>query len=211
MGIRHRWRREQCPISMRFDREAQNLMAGGVLRWPEFNAMVKIEVTRTRLWSQFDLRAIHVVFIAVHDGPERLLSQGPAAAVDAVSQHRRQWLPPAADQEWRQCAFDGCHSARSLGVARRDSVPDTPYVLPTLPANTIEEGKLQIVCLIALPTVRDVDHMPRFQPLVLVDHRHKRKLILAPGHHIPGQGLVCGITFRLERERMADFVGSCRK
>ena len=58
---------------------------------------------------------------------------------------------------------------------------------------------------------RDVDHVARFQPFETIHRGHKRKLILPPGHHIPGDCLIGGAAFGLKCQRMADFLGGQRE
>ena len=77
----------------------------------------------------------------------------PSTGVDAVTQHRHQRLPILTDKKWRNRAFHRSDAARRFGIPRRDSVPDTPDILPAFPADAVEEGELQVVCLVALPAI----------------------------------------------------------
>src|SRR5581483_2081201 len=110
------------------------------------------------------LSSVYVVFVAVHDGPDRLVAERPAAGKDAEKVHRIERLPLWADEERRNAALDGSHATGRLAVARCDSVPDTPDVFPALPTDSIKEAELQVVCFIAVPAVGDVDHVAGFQP-----------------------------------------------
>ena len=113
--------------------------------------------------------------------------------------HGIERLPLGADEERRNAALDGGDAARGFGVAGIDAVPDAPDVLPALPAHAVEEGELQVAGLVRVPAVADVDHVAGLKPLVAVDHGDEGKAVLAPGHHVPTEGLVAGAAFRLER------------
>ena len=55
------------------------------------------------------------------------------------------------------------------------------------------------------PALANVDHVPRFEPLVLADHGRRRVIPIAPRHDVPGdQRLILHQALRLERQRMAD-------
>src|SRR5262249_23018530 len=126
-----------------------------------------------------------------------------------VTQRRRNGLPVWTYQEPSQRPFHRCYSASGLGISRRDPVPDAPNVFPAFPSNSVEKRKLQVVSLVPFPAVRDVDHVPRFQPFVPVNHRSEWVLILTPCHHVPGQCFVGWPTLRFKSKRVPDFV--CRK
>src|ERR1700734_4539444 len=93
---------------------------------------------------QFDFRAGQVVFITIDDGPNRVVSQRPAAREQFESQRREKRFPILADQERRDAPFQGSHASSGFGIAGGNTVPDAPYVLPALPPDSIEESKLQI-------------------------------------------------------------------
>ena len=210
-GIRGDPRSQQCPVAVCFDRERQLRSPSLVFHRSKFDAVIEIEVARTILGRQFDLRTIYVVLIAVHNCPDGLLVQWPTASVDTVTQHWGKWLPIGAYEKWGNGTFDCSHASRGFSISRSDPIPDAPDVLPAFPAHSVEECKLQVVGLVAFPAIRDIYHVPRFQPFVFVDHRYKRKLILPPGHHVPSKRFVSGTAFRLECQRVSDLVGSCRE
>src|SRR5208337_4885317 len=108
------------------------------------------------------------------------------------------------DQKGRYAALDGRDAARGFGVARVDADPDAPDVLPALPALAVEEGELQVIGLVRAPAVADVHHVAGFKPFEAVDHGDEGKAVLAPGHDVPGQGLVAGAHFGLKGQRVAD-------
>src|SRR5208283_1348592 len=161
--------------------EAQFNPAGLILLGLQFESVIQIEVSYAILRSQLDLRTVDVVFVAVHDGPNGLLTQRPPAGEDSITQHGCKRLPIAADQEWRDRALDGCYTAGRLRISWRDPIPDAPDVLPTFPANAIKKGELQIICLVTIPPIRDVHHVARFQPFVAIYPRCKWEFVLAPG------------------------------
>src|ERR1700723_1836084 len=129
----------------------------------------------------------------------------PAAGIDSIPQRGRHWFPIFADQKRRDRPLESSDAPGGFAIARRDSVPDAPDVFPTLPSDSIEKRELQVVGLITIPTVRDVHHVPRFEPLILVHERSKRKFVLTPGHDIPRQSFVGGAVFGFKSEGMANF------
>ena len=50
----------------------------------EFDAVIQIEVAHARLVGHGHLPAVHVIFIAVDDGPQGLIAQRPAAGEHAI-------------------------------------------------------------------------------------------------------------------------------
>ena len=177
---------------MGLHREAEHTAARRIALHFQFAAVVKIEVARPGIVRDLHLLSVNVVFIAVDDGPHRLVRERPAAGVNAVVVSGIERLPIGSDQEGRYSAFDSRYAASRFRIAGRDSVPDSPNIFPTLPANSVEEGKLQIAGFVAIPAIGDVDHVAGLEPLVFVHEWSERELILilAPGHHVPGKRLV---------------------
>ena len=57
------------------------------------------------------------------------------------------------------------------------------------------------------PTLADVDHVPRLDPLVLADHGDRLVLPVAPAHVVPGDhGVVGQLVLGFEHQRMAGVV-----
>src|SRR5208337_1922513 len=146
------------------------------------------------------------IFIAIYNGPQHLVAERPTAGEDSIQVHRVERFPTLTDEERRHDTLDGCDPSRCLAIARSHAVPDTPYVFPTLPTLAIEECKLQIVCLVAIPAVLDVDLMARFEPAISVDRGNELEFVRAPGQHIPGKCLVARAALRLEGEGMVHLV-----
>ena len=194
---------QNCAVAVGFQIEAQHgeLAAGFRL---QLDTVVEIEVAHTGRERHVHLPPVDVIAGAVDDSPHRFVAERPAAGVDAVGVRGIERLPIGADQKWRHPALDGRHAARSLGVAGVDADPDAPHVLPALPADAVEEGELQVAGLVERPAVADVNHVAGFEPLVPVDHGDKRKAVLAPGHHVPTEGLVAGADLGLKGEGVAD-------
>src|ERR1700679_1213544 len=170
--------------------------------------MIEIEVARAGIGGHNRLRAADVVLVAVDDGPDSLIAKRPAAGIDAVVKHGVERLPVRTDEKGSNGALDGGDAARGLSSARRDAVPYAPYIFPALPAFAVEEGELQIIGLIAAPTVLDIDLVTRLKPAVAINCGNELKRILAPGENIPRQLFVVRAAFGLECERMIDFFGS---
>ena len=147
--------------------------------------MIKIEIANTPNGWNLDLVSFDVVFVSVDDRPKSLPGQRPATGIHTITEHGRHRFPVFADQERRYPTLDSGNAPGGFRVARRDSIPDTPDVLPTFPANSVEESELQVVGLVTIPPVRDVHHVPRLKPFVLVNERGKWKLVLPPSHYVP--------------------------
>src|SRR5260370_12780154 len=173
--------------------------------------MIKVEVLHSWPYGEFHLWRRQVVFVTVHDRPEGLAVPRPAAREDAPAFHRRKRLPVFTHQQWSHRSFYCCNPARGLRVARRDSVPDTPNILPTLPADSVEKGKLEIVRFVPLPAIGNVHHVTRLKPFVAVHHWRKWISILAPGHDVVSHTLVVRSSFRFKRQRMPQFLRAERK
>lgn len=78
----------------------------------------------TRFEEGAHLPLMDVVLVAVDDGPESLLCEGPAAGEDPVPFPPIAGLPSGADQKGSDAALDRGNATGGLLVARRDSVPD---------------------------------------------------------------------------------------
>ena len=153
-----------------------------------------------------------VVLVAIDDRPHRLLAERPPAGEHAEAHHRRERLPLAAYQKRRQRAFQHRHAAGRFGIARRDAVPDSPDVFPTLKADAVEERVLQVGGVIAIPAIGDVYHVTRLQPFVVINaRRERRNSVLSPRHQVVGERFVGRAAFGLEDERMSNFVGGFRE
>ena len=190
--------------------EGQHRLAPPSLR-RELDTVVEVEVVDTFFRRNLHLIAFDVVFVTVQDGPDFLFAHRPAAGVNAISKHGRHRFPVFADEERRDPALDRGNAPGGFAVARRDSIPDAPDVFPALPSHSVEESELQVVGFVAIPTVRDVHHVPRFKPFVFVHERSERELILPPGHDVPGQGFVGGTAFRFKCQGMASLVRGQRE
>src|SRR5579872_6905669 len=105
------------------------------------------------------LPALHVVFVAVHNGPGGLIAERPPGRKDAVHVHGIKRFPVRAEEEWSDSSLDRGHSTGSFGVTRRDAIPDAPDVLPALPSLAVKERELKIVGLGAVPPVAHMDHV----------------------------------------------------
>ena len=173
--------------------------------------MIEVEVAQSLRKRYVHLAAGDVITDAIDDGPHCLVSQRPAAGVDAVVAHRIKRFPLRAYQERRYAALDCGHTPRGLGVAWVDAVPDAPNVLPALPACAVEEGELQVAGVVLVPSVADVDHVPGFQPLVAGHRGDKRVGVIAPGHQVPAHVLVVGTAFRFKDQGMADLLRRLRE
>ena len=151
----------------------------------QFDAVIKIEVARGFVIRDAHLPPIGVVFIAIHDGPERLVFQRPPAGENAVHVHGIKRLPILAGEEGRHGALHSGYAARCLAIPRSHSVPDAPDVLPAFPPFSVEECELQVVGLIAHPAALNVDLVARLKPAIFIDSGNKLKLILAPRQYVP--------------------------
>src|SRR5580658_9823692 len=157
-----------------------------------------------------DLLAADVIFVAVDDRPQSAALAGKPGREHAVLQSGCVRFPVGADQQIRELALDIGDSPQGFGIPWSDLVPDAPDVLPALVAHAVEERGLQIVGLVACPTIADVDHVAGFQPLQLADHGRERILPIAPTLVVPHQLFVgARRPFGFERHRMAGLVG-CR-
>src|ERR1700690_431271 len=131
--------------------------------------------------GQYHFRTRDVVLIPIDDGPSRFFSQRPTAGKHSKMKHGGKWLPIPTHEERRDPAFKGGYAPCSFAVSRCDPIPDTPDVLPTLPTDSVEKRELQVICLVTVPAIRDVDHMPGFEPFVAIDPGSEWEFILAPG------------------------------
>ena len=207
-------RLQNRPVSVRLKTKAQHgKWAAGIRIGLGFQlrSVVQIEVPHPGRSGHIHLSAVNFVSGPVHDGPYGIRAQRPAAGKHSKAMHGIERLPVSADEEWRHRPLNGCNAPRGLSVAGSDPYPETPHVLPALPANAVEEGELQVVGLVAVPAVADVRHVPRLQPLVTVHHGDERKAVLAPGHDVPGQGFIAGVRFRLKRQRMPNLLRTQRE
>src|SRR5882757_2087372 len=122
--------------------------------------MVQIEVAHSLLERNGHLPPLHVVFITIDDRPHCLIVQRPPTREDSIHVHRVKWLPLWANEEWRYSALHRRHPSCSLGIARSQLVPDSPHILPALPALAVKKSILQIVCFISIPPPLNIDLMP---------------------------------------------------
>jgi len=143
--------------------------------------MVQIKVMDSFPNRQFHFRAGDVVFISINNCPNRFFTYRPTAGKYPKMKHRGKWFPVLTDEQRSNAAFDCRYATSSFAIPRRDSIPDAPYILPTLPANAVEKCELQVVGLVAVPTIRDIDHVPGFEPFVAIHSGSKLEFVLAPG------------------------------
>src|ERR1700678_797654 len=200
MGCQH-GREAMC-----FDSEGQHSLVPLFLRC-ELNTVIEVKVTNTVLRGNRDFSSVHVILVTVHDGPDGLTAQRPAASENAEATGRVIGLPAWAGKKGCYAALYRGHSSRRFSVPLRYAVPDAPNILPAFPAHSVEKGKLKVIGFVAGPAMRDIDHVPGLQPLVFIDLAGKTEFILAPGHHVPSQALLRGSLFRLESQGMANVVG----
>src|ERR1700679_1159406 len=137
---------ENGPEAMCFDRERQYVPAFFVIGF-ELDSVIEIEVANARLGRHGDLPPSDVIFVAIHNSPDGLVAHRPAAREDAIEDHGIERLPSWTHEKRRNTTLDSCHAARCFAVARCDAIPNAPDILPTLPAHSVEECKLQIVGL----------------------------------------------------------------
>src|SRR5215472_13770932 len=130
---------------MSFKREAQHAAPVRIVLHFQLPAMVKIEVAHAGFRSDFYLCSVHVVFVAVNDGPNGLVVKRPAAGKHTIWQHGRHGLPAATHQKRSNRTLNSRHAARGLGVPGVNPVPDTPDVFPALPADSVEKSKLKVI------------------------------------------------------------------
>src|SRR5882762_9510280 len=147
----------------------------------EFYSVVQIKVMHPLLNGQYHFRARDVVLIPIDYGPNRFFSDRPTARKHSKMKHRGKGFPLLTYKERRDAAFNRGYAPCSFAVPRCDPVPDTPDVLPTLPTDSVEKRELQVICLVTIPAIRDVHHMPGFEPFVTIDPGSEGEFILAPG------------------------------
>src|ERR1700739_4474606 len=137
--------------------------------------MIGVKVAHDGRRLNVDLPPGDVIRSAVHDGPDGLIAEGPAARVYAKVVHGVERLPVGTDEKRRDTTLNGRDATRGFCIAGVDSVPDAPDILPAFPTDAVEEGELQVVSFVGGPAIADVDHMARFKPFVAVDHGDERK------------------------------------
>ena len=112
--------------AMRLDRRRTERSCRFQIRL-QFDAMVEIEVSHAGFRWHRHLPSIDVVFVAVHDGPDRLVCERPAAGEDAVDVHRVQRFPSGL-------ARNGA-TPRSIVAMRRVASPSRgvmPFQMPQM-------------------------------------------------------------------------------
>ncbi len=152
--------REQSGVTVRFDGEGQDCLIS-LMFGRQLDTVVEVVIAHSRGVRNRNLPAGDIVFIAIDDGPYGLLPLRPLAGKDSVALSGIKRAPLPAREKWSDGTFDGCHPPGRFGVARSDPIPDTPDILPTLPAFAIEEGKLQVVGFVTVPAIGDVHLVPR--------------------------------------------------
>src|SRR5690242_16549995 len=108
---------------------------------------------RSGVGGNLHLISLRVILIPVYYGPNRVSTQRPSTGKNSVSQHGKKRLPISADKKRSHRPFNHRHAPCRLCVARSDSVPNTPNVLPTLPPDTVEKRELQIINLATVPSI----------------------------------------------------------
>src|SRR5215813_2342041 len=121
--------------------------------------MIEVEVVHAFCCGNRHFTSRDVIFVTVDDGPYCLLAHWPTAGEYTVQMRWIKRLPACAHEKWCDSALDGSHAACRLAIARRNPIPNTPDVLPTFPADTVKERKLQVICFVACPSMRDVYHV----------------------------------------------------
>src|ERR1700722_14088071 len=138
-----------------------------------FHAVIEIEVTCALLEGNPQLVAFKAIFVPIDDGPDSLTFEWPAAREDAKIHGRVEGLPVGTHQKRGDASLKRCHSTGRFAVPRCDAIPDPPDVFPAFPADAVKERDLQIVRVVAIQSIRDMDHVARFQPFQAVDRRYK--------------------------------------
>src|SRR5690242_7204291 len=151
---------------MCFDVEAQHLLIPYPLR-RELNAVIEIEIVP--ICGHPHLRPGNVAVIPVDYGPDRLIRKRPVACKHAILKHRRVRLPSITHEEGRDRSLYGRNAPGCLTVAWRNAVPEAPDVFPTLPTDTVEESKLQVIRLVFVPAIGDLHHVTRLEPFPAVN------------------------------------------
>ena len=128
-------RGENRAVSVGLHVEAENgrLPIGLELRL-QLHAVIEVEVAHAGAEGHIHLPAVHVIAVAIDDGPDRIVAERPAAGEDAVVTHGIERLPIRADQERRDGALDGGDAARGFGVARVDADSRCPRCSPSSPS-----------------------------------------------------------------------------
>src|SRR5438552_8502 len=126
-------------------------------------------------------------------------------------QHGEERLPICAYEKRRETAFQSCDSPCRFSVPRRNPVPNSPDILPTLPPDAVKECELQVIRLVAIPAIGNVYHVPRFEPLESVYLWRKGELVLSPSHDVVGDTFIVRPVLGFESERMARLIGSIGK
>ncbi len=197
---------------MRLDREreARPISFSCQIRL-ELNTVIQVEVTRAIERRNRELCAVGVVFVAIDNCPNCGFVARPSTGENAKLDSGIKRLPLRAREKGRDSSFDCRHAPRGFAIARRDPIPDSPDILPAFPSHSIKEGELQIIGLIPIPAVGDIHHVPRLQPFETVHGGHKLKLVLSPGHDVPGKTLVMGRNLWLECQWMPRFFCRLKK
>src|ERR1017187_1677858 len=131
--------------------------------------MPDIEIAPPGFVQQAQLRAGNVVLRAVHQRPERLAHAREFAREDALLQGVVMRLPPEAAKHRRAGTLDRGDAAHRFRVTESQPVPYAPDIFPALEAGAVEERVLEVLGMIARPTVAHIYHVPRFKPLVVAD------------------------------------------
>src|SRR5579863_6684004 len=207
-----RMRRQHSAEAVRFEIETQrrDLWPAKVEIRMELDSMPRVEVPSSGFNGDLDLPPRDVVGVAIDDRPQGLRLAGKLAREDAILQRGCMRLPAGADQQARKRPFDPHNPPQRFEFARRESVVKADHILLVRVSDSIEEGSLESVEVMA-SAARQYRHMPVLEPLVAADHGDEGKTPVTPGHVVPGQGLVCRQTFRLQGQRMSDLAGGDAK
>src|ERR1700677_1798617 len=204
-------RGQDCAEAVGLDWEVQNNV---IVLASTLNLHAVIEVIKSLAITKGDRHLLlsYGVFIAVHNGPQCLTHERPAAREHAEIIHRIKRLPVRADEERRCRSLNRRHPSRCLSVPWRNAIPNSPDVLPAFPSDTVEESLLKVVDFVPAPSIGDVRHVPRLEPLVAVNSRHKLRvlarafpfgrILFPPREDIPSQSFIAREVLRLKRERM---------
>src|SRR6202163_234587 len=123
-------------------------------------------------------------------------------------------LPILADEIIREGAFDAGEAKDGFGVVRGHGVPETPEIFEDGVTFAVEESVLQAVGFVAGEAVGDVDHVARFEPARLADHRSEGIRNIFPGDPVvPAEGaaaerVIANLELWFKSQRVAGSHGS---
>ena len=188
---------------MRFHRETERILVF------QLYAIPHIEIAPASDDGKLDLLTVNSKFIPVHKQIQRVALSGKLRRIHSITNRRHKWLPIFTRQQIGKLPLQMRDSPQRLRIAVGDLIPNPPNVLPTHITHAIEERMLQVVGLIARPSVANVRHMPRLQPLLLARRRHKLKGPIRPALVIPNQPFIGRRRpFRLKHDRVPALVRS---